>query len=83
MKWALPSAATTISARRMCAAKSLVAECVIVTVALSRLRVNNKPSGRPTVNPRPTTTTSAPLIGTLYCSSKATIARGVHGSGAC
>ena len=35
-----------------------------VTVAFSERRVSSSPSGRPTVTPRPITTTSAPAIGT-------------------
>jgi branched-chain amino acid transport system permease protein len=42
--------------------KSFVPVCVRVTVAFSCLRVSNNPSGRPTVNPRPITVTSAPLV---------------------
>ncbi len=53
-----------------------------VTVAFSLRRVSSSPSGRPTVTPRPTTTTSAPAIATPWRRSSSTIPYGVHGSGA-
>ena len=59
--------------------------CVVgrgVTVAFSLRRVSSSPSGRPTVTPRPTTTTSAPAIGTSWRRSSSTMPYGVHGNGA-
>ena len=53
-----------------------------VTVAFSERRVSSRPSGRPTVTPRPITTTCAPAISTSNRRSRCTIPRGVHGSGA-
>ena len=50
-----PAAATTMSARRTCAARSRVPVWHRVTVAFSLLRVRISPSGRPTVMPRPMT----------------------------
>jgi hypothetical protein len=55
-----PAAATTMSAPRTCAARSRVPVWHSVTVAFSLRRVSSSPSGRPTVTPRPTTTTSRP-----------------------
>ena len=77
-----PAAATTMSAVRTCAARSRVPVWHRVTVAFSLRRVSSRPSGRPTVTPRPTTTTSAPAIGTSWRRSSSTIPCGVHGSGA-
>ena len=57
-----PAAATTMSALRTWAARSRVPVWHSVTVAFSERRVSSSPSGRPTVRPRPTTTTSAPAI---------------------
>ena len=57
-----PAAATTMSACRTWAARSRVPVWHSVTVAFSVRRVSSSPSGRPTVRPRPTTTTSAPAI---------------------
>ena len=57
-----PAAATTMSASRTWAARSRVPVWQRVTVAFSVRRVSRSPSGRPTVIPRPTTTTSAPAI---------------------
>jgi hypothetical protein len=59
-----PAAATTMSAWRTSAARSRVPVWHSVTVAFSERRVRMSPSGRPTVRPRPTTTTLAPAIGT-------------------
>src|SRR3954471_21554211 len=59
-----PAAATTMSAPRTCAARSRVPVWQRVPVAFSDRRVSSRPSGRPTVIPRPMTTTSAPAIGT-------------------
>src|SRR3954452_10612818 len=59
-----PAAATTMSADRTCADRSRVPVWHSVTVAFSVRRVSSRPSGRPTVIPRPMTTTSAPGIGT-------------------
>src|SRR3954454_13965634 len=77
-----PAAATTMSAVRTCAARSRVPVWHSVAVAFSLLRVSRSPSGRPTVTPRPTTTTSAPAIGTSWRRSSSTMSFGVHGSGA-
>ena len=52
-----------------------------VTVAFSVRRVSSRPSGRPTVRPRPTTTTSAPAIWTPWRRSSSMAPTGVHGSG--
>ena len=49
-----PAAATTMSAWRTCAARSRVPVWHSVTVAFSERRVSSRPSGRPTVMPRPT-----------------------------
>ena len=66
-----PAAATTMSALRTCPARSRVRVCAArsrvpvwhsVTVAFSLRRVSSRPSGRPTVTPRPTMHTSAPAI---------------------
>ena len=51
-----------------------------VMVAFSERRVSSSPSGRPTVRPRPTTTTSAPAISTSCRRSSSMIPIGVHGS---
>ena len=59
-----PAAATTMSACRTCAARSRVPVWHTVTVAFSLRRVSIRASGRPTVMPRPMTTTFAPAIGT-------------------
>jgi methylenetetrahydrofolate dehydrogenase (NADP+)/methenyltetrahydrofolate cyclohydrolase len=59
-----PAAATTMSACLTSAVRSRVPVWHNVTVAFSDLRVRMRPSGRPTVIPRPTTTTLAPAIGT-------------------
>src|SRR3954454_15968880 len=75
-----PAAATTMSAVRTCAARSRVPVWQSVTVAFSVRRVSSSPSGRPTVIPRPTITTSAPAIGTSYRRSSSTIPTGVQGS---
>src|SRR5690606_6934145 len=56
-----PAAATMTSAVRVCAARSRVPVWHRVTVALPALRVSRRPMLRPTVVPRPMTTTSAPL----------------------
>ncbi len=77
-----PAAATTMSARRTCAARSTVPVWQSVTVAFSERRVSSSPSGRPTVTPRPTTTTSAPAISTPCRRSSSTMPAGVQGSGA-
>ena len=77
-----PAAATTMSALRTCAARSRVPVWQSVTVAFSLRRVRRRPSGRPTVTPRPTTTTSAPAIGTSWRRSSSTMPYGVQGSGA-
>ena len=77
-----PAAATTMSASRVCAARSRVPVWHSVTVAFSERRVSSSPSGRPTVTPRPTTTTSAPLISTSWRRSSSTMPNGVQGSGA-
>ena len=55
-----PAAATITSALRVCAARSAVPVWHSVTVALTALRVSSRPMVRPTVVPRPTTTTSLP-----------------------
>ena len=77
-----PAAATTMSARRTWLARSFVPVWHSVTVAFSLRRVSSRPSGRPTVTPRPITVTSAPARGTSYRRSSSTMPRGVHGSGA-
>ena len=59
-KPATPMAATITSARRMCSRTSLVPVWHSVTVALTALRVNNRPMVRPMVMPRPSTHTSLP-----------------------
>ncbi|COY39826.1 Uncharacterised protein [Mycobacterium tuberculosis] len=59
---ATPTAATTMSACRVNAGRSRVPVWHNVTVAFSERRVSNSPSGRPTVTPRPITTTCAPAI---------------------
>src|SRR3954447_18298603 len=59
-----PAAATTMSALRRWPARSRVPVWQSVTVAFSERRVSSSPRGRPTVMPRPTTTTSAPAMGT-------------------
>jgi hypothetical protein len=61
---ATPAAATMMSAWRVWAARSRVPVWQVVTVAFSVRRVSSSPSGRPTVVPRPITTTSAPRSGT-------------------
>src|SRR5690606_13274160 len=61
-----PAATTTMSARRVWVARSRVPVWHRVTVAFSLRRVNSSPRGRPTVTPRPITTTSAPASGTPY-----------------
>jgi hypothetical protein len=76
-----PAATTTMSALRVCDTRSLVPVWHNVTVAFSVRLVSSKPSERPTVMPRPMTVTSAPAIGTSYRRSRATIPRGVAGSG--
>ena len=53
-----PTAATTISARRTTAGRSLVRECAIVTVQLSRS--SSCAIGLPTMFERPITTASSP-----------------------
>ena len=55
---------TTMSACRVSAGRSRVPVWHKVTVAFSERRVNMRPSGRPTVTPRPITTTCAPAIST-------------------
>src|SRR3954454_25117874 len=77
-----PAGATTMSGRRTWAARSRVPVWQRVTVAFSDRRVSSRPRGRPTVIPRPITTTSAPAIGTSYRRSSSTMPFGVHGSGA-
>jgi hypothetical protein len=77
-----PAAATTMSARRTCPARSRVPVWHNVTVAFSLRLVRSRPSGRPTVTPRPTTQTSAPAIGTSWRRSSSTMPYGVQGSGA-
>ena len=59
-----PTAATTTSARRVRAPMSRTAVCTTVTAALPPgcFRVSRSESGRPSVGPRPTTTTSRPSI---------------------
>ena len=52
-----------------------------VTVAFSLLRVSSRPSGRPTVVPRPITQTLAPPSGMPLRRSSSTTPRGVQGSG--
>src|SRR5215218_656935 len=76
-----PAAATTMSAVRTWAARSRVPVWQRVTVAFSERRVSSSPSGRPTVRPRPTTTTSAPAIGTSCRRSSSITPTGVHGNG--
>src|SRR3954451_10208309 len=76
-----PAAATTMSAFRTCADRSRVPVWQRVTVAFSERRVSSSPSGRPTVMPRPMTTTSAPAMGTSKRRSSSTIPTGVQGSG--
>src|SRR5215210_2771428 len=78
-----PAAATMMSARRRWPCTSWVPVWHRVTVAFSARRVSSRPSGRPTVTPRPTTTTSAPASATSYRRSSSTMPRGVHGSGPC
>ncbi|CPU61883.1 Uncharacterised protein [Mycobacteroides abscessus] len=55
--------------------------CVSVTVALTARRVSSRPIERPTVTPRPTTTTSLPAREMPCRSTSSMIPRGVHGSG--
>jgi hypothetical protein len=76
-----PAAATTMSASRTWAARSRVPVWHSVTVAFSERRVRSRPRGRPTVMPRPTTTTSAPAISTPWRRSSSIAPTGVHGSG--
>src|SRR4029077_19539789 len=76
-----PAATTTMSAARVCAARSFVPVWHSVTVAFSERRVSSNPSARPTVMPRPTTVTSAPAISTPYRRSSTSGPCGVHGSG--
>src|SRR4051794_12166974 len=76
-----PAAATTMSAPPTWAARSRVPVWQSVTVAFSDRRVSSSPSGRPTVTPRPITTTSAPAIGTSKRRSSSTMPTGVQGSG--
>src|SRR6478672_6900718 len=77
-----PAAAMTMSAWRTSAARSLVPVWHSVTVAFSLLRVRMSPSGRPTVRPRPMTTTLAPAICTSWRRSSSMHPIGVHGRGA-
>ena len=79
---ATPAAATTMSAWRTSPARSRVPVWHRVTVAFSDRRVRISPRGRPTVSPRPTTTTLAPAIGTAYRRSSSRHPTGVHGRGA-
>ena len=67
--------------RRVCPARSVVPVWHRVTVAFSLRRVSSRPSGRPTVMPRPITQTSAPPSGMPLRRSSSTTPRGVHGSG--
>ncbi len=76
-----PAAATTMSARRVSAARSTVPVWHSVTVAFSSRRVSSRPSGRPTVTPRPTTQTRALRVSMPCRRSSSTMPRGVHGSG--
>ena len=59
-----PTPATMMSACLVSAGRSRVPVWHNVTVAFSERRVSNRPSGRPTVTPRPMTTTCAPAIST-------------------
>ena len=77
-----PTAAMMTSACRVSAGRSRVPVWHNVTVAFSDRRVSSRPIGRPTVTPRPITTTCAPAIGTSNRRSRCTMPRGVHGSGA-
>jgi len=77
-----PAAATTMSACRSSRGRSRVPVWHRVTVAFSDRRVSRRPSGRPTVMPRPITTTWAPFSGTPYRCKSSTTPNGVHGSGA-
>jgi hypothetical protein len=76
-----PAATTTMSELRVWEPRSFVPVWHSVTVAFSVRLVSSSPSERPTVMPRPITVTSAPAIGTPYRRSRATIPRGVAGSG--
>ena len=72
----------TMSAWTTSAARSRVPVWQRVTVAFSLLRVRIRPSGRPTVRPRPMTTTLAPAMGTSKRRSSSMHPIGVHGRGA-
>mmetsp|Transcript_51983 Transcript_51983/g.90739 ORF Transcript_51983/g.90739 Transcript_51983/m.90739 type:complete len:221 (-) Transcript_51983:387-1049(-) len=64
---ALPTAATTMSARRTVSAMSLVRECAMVTVALRC--ISSSATGMPTMLERPITTASLPSMLTPLRSS--------------
>src|SRR5699024_1555075 len=78
---AAPAAATITSARRSWAGRSAVPVWHRVTVALYSRRVSSAPMERPTVMPRPTTTTSLPRKSRPWRSASSITARGVQGSG--
>src|SRR5699024_7535315 len=78
---ATPAAATITSARRRCSGRSVVPVWVRVTVALMLRRVMSAPIERPTVTPRPITTTSLPVRSMSWRRSSSITARGVQGSG--
>src|SRR5699024_8420752 len=80
--WGTPAAATITSARRVSAERSRVPVWHRVTVEFSLRRVSMSPMGRPTVTPRPTTTTCAPANSTSNRRSRWRQPLGVHGSGA-
>ena len=82
MRPGTPAAATTMSAWRTSAARSRGAGVAQRDGRVLARRVRMRPSGRPTVRPRPTTTTWAPAIGTSWRRSSSTMPTGVHGSGA-
>ena len=76
-----PAAATITSALRRCSSKFTVPVWVSVTVALTSLRVRSDPMGRPTVIPRPITTTFLPAHDRPWCSTRSITPRGVQGNG--
>ena len=76
-----PAAATTTSACASSSGRLVVPVCARTTVALTGLRVSSSPMGRPTVTPRPITSTVRPASSTPWRVSSSTMPLGVHGSG--
>ena len=77
-----PIAAITMSARFTCAARSVVREWQIVTVASPPApgRSRSAAMGRPTIVLRPITTACAPRVSTPLRSSSSRTPIGVHGT---